>query len=176
MKTPSWSEQLWERIAASDLAQRAWARYEVATPREQALVKVIGVALAVLLIFALIVAPLHGYHSDARAKYLQQNETLAWMQANRALVGTTTSGGARPQGESLLSLANQSARGLGLTFKRTEPAGERGLNLWLDKVSFNQVVSWLGQLERDYGIVASELAASRREEAGLVDVRITLQD
>lgn len=178
MKSSSWSEQLRERIAASELAQRAWARYEVAAPREQLAVKIIGVALAVLLVFALVIMPLHRYHSEARAAYAQQTETLAWMQANRGLVnsGAGSSAKTRPEGESLLSLANQSARGVGLSFKRSEPAGERGLNLWLEKVPFNQVIAWLGQLEHDYGVVASELSASRRDEAGMVDVRVTLQD
>jgi general secretion pathway protein M len=176
VKTSGWSEQLRERIAASDLAQRLWARYEVATPREQLTLKILGGAVAVLLVFVFIVIPLHSYHSGARADYLQQTETLAWMQANRPLVGTATAGKGRPEGESLLSLANQSARDAGLSFKRSEPAGERGLNLWLEKASFNQVVAWLGQLERDYGVVASELSASRRDEPGLVDVRVTLQD
>ncbi len=176
MKTPSWTDQLRERIAASELAQRAWARYEVATPREQLVVKVLGGFFALLLIFAVIVAPLHRYHSEARADYRQQNETLAWMQANRALVGTVSAVKERPAGESLLSVANQGARAAGLSFKRSEPAGDRGLNVWLEKVSFNQVVAWLGQMERDYGVVASELSASRRDEPGLVDVRLTLQE
>jgi general secretion pathway protein M len=176
VKSSSWSEQIRERIAASELAQRAWARYEVAAPREQFAVKVIGVVLAVLLVFALVIMPLHRYHSEARAAYEQQTETLAWMQANRGLVHSGSAAKARPEGESLLSLANQSARGVGLSFKRSEPAGERGLNLWLEKVPFNQVIAWLGQLEHDYGVVASELSASRRDEAGMVDVRVTLQD
>ncbi|MET0379155.1 MAG: type II secretion system protein M [Spongiibacteraceae bacterium] len=176
MKTSSWSEQLRERVAASELAQRLWARYEVAAPREQLAVKILGGFFALLLIVILIVAPLHRYHSEARAEYRQQTETLAWMQANRSLVGTASAEQNRPAGESLLSLANQGARAAGLSFKRSEPAGERGLNVWLEKVSFNQVVAWLGQMERDYGVVASELSASRRDEPGLVDVRLTLQD
>lgn len=176
MKTSSWTEQLRERIAASELAQRLWARYEVAAPREQLAVKILGGFLALLLVFLLVIAPLHRYHNDARADYRQQTETLAWMQANRAQIGTVSAGKVRPAGESLLSLANQGARAAGLSFKRSEPTGDDGLNVWLEKVSFNQVVAWLGQMERDYGVVASELSASRRDEPGLVDVRLTLQD
>ena len=176
MKSQSWSEQIRERIAASELAQRAWARYEVAAPREQFAVKVIGILLAVFLVFGLVIMPLHNYHSESRAAYQQQTETLAWMQANRGLVSNNSAAKARPEGESLLSLANQTAHASGLSFKRSEPAGERGLNLWLEKVPFNQVITWLGQLERDYGVVTGELSASRRDEAGLVDVRVTLQD
>lgn len=175
MKT-SWSEQLRERLAASDIVQRAWARYELASPREQFNVKVVGGILAVVLAIVLILLPLHRYHSTARAAWQQQTETLAWMQANRARAAAAGPAVERPAGESLLSLASQGARRTGLTFKRSEPAGEHGLNIWLEKVSFNQVVAWLGQLERENGVVASEFASTRRDEPGMVDVRVTLQD
>ncbi len=176
MKNLGWSDSLRERIAASELGQRIWARYEAASAREQATIKVVGAVVGVLLLIALVILPLHNYHSGARANYAQQSETLAWMQANRGRVGTAGAAVARPAGESLLSLANQSARNAGLSFQRSEPGSEGALNIWLEKVPFNQVVTWLGQLERDYGIVASEFAASRRNEPGLVDVRVTLQD
>lgn len=176
MKTSTWSEQLRERIAASDIVQRVWTRYESASPREQFNVNVAGGCLAVVLVVALILVPLHRYHSAARVAWQQQSETLAWMQANRARAAATAAVGTRPAGESLLSLASQGARRMGLTFKRSEPAGERGLNIWLEKVPFNQVIAWLGQLERESGVVASEFASTRRDEPGLVDVRVTLQD
>jgi general secretion pathway protein M len=176
MKASNWSEQLRERIAASELAQRLWSRYEMARPGEQLAIKSAGVVVAVLIVASLIVLPLHDYHSAARANYLQQVETLAWMQANRGRVGSAAAATERPAGESLLALANQSARSAALSFQRTEPAADGKLNLWLEKVSFNQVVGWLGRLEQEYGIVASELAATRRAEPGLVDVRVTLQE
>lgn len=170
-----WWEILRDRVAAHALTQKLWTRYEAAAPREQLALRVLGGFLAALLVLLLVVLPLHRFNSDAIAAYRAQQDTLTWMQSNRALIGSSSSGAARKPGDSVLTLANQSARNLGLSFKRYEPNGERGLNLWLEQVPFDQVVKWLDVLERDYGVIAVDFSASRRNEAGLVDVRLILQ-
>jgi general secretion pathway protein M len=167
-------ESAWDRIAASALGQKAWAHYESAAPREQLILQLLGAFVLLLIVVLLVVMPLHQYHQNAVASYLQQQETLTWMQTNRALIGSAAPSARKP-GDSLLTIANQSARAAGLTFKRYEPKGEKGLNLWLEKVPFNQVVTWLAALESTYGVVAVEFSASRRDEAGFVDVRVSLE-
>ena len=99
--------------------------------------------------------------------------TLSWMQSNRGAIGGDTQK-PRAAGDTVLTLANQSARNLGLSIKRYEPSGQ-GLNLWLEQVPFSQVVKWLEVLQRDYGIIAIEFSASKRDEPGMVDVRVTLK-
>ncbi|MFT3931245.1 MAG: type II secretion system protein GspM [Spongiibacteraceae bacterium] len=168
-------EQLRDRIAASVPAQKLWAYYETAAPREQTALKALGVFLSVVLILLLVILPLHRFNNGAVADYRTQSETLQWMQANRAAIGNGSAQKQRDPGASLLTLANQSAREFGLAFKRYEPNANQGLNLWLEQVPFNQVVKWLEALERDYGIIAVEFSASRRDEAGIVDVRVVLQ-
>lgn len=168
-------EQLRDRIAASAPAQKLWAYYETAAPREQTALKALGVFLSLVLILLLVILPLHRFNSGAVADYRAQRETLQWMQDNRASIGNSVSQKQRDPGASLLTLANQSAREFGFAFKRYEPNANQGLNLWLEQVPFNQVVKWLEALERDYGIIAVEFSASRRDEAGIVDVRVVLQ-
>jgi general secretion pathway protein M len=146
----------------------------VAAPREQLALRVLGGFLLLAFLATLVLLPLHRFNADSIAAFQAQQDTLAWMQANRAAIGTAANTQRKP-GDSVLTLANQSARELGLAFKRYEPSGERGLNLWLEQVPFDQVVKWLAILERDYGVIAVDFSASRRDEAGLVDVRLILQ-
>ena len=170
-----WLEMLRERVAAHALTQKLWARYELAAPREQLMLRVLGLFfLALLLVFAVIL-PLHHFNTDAIADYRAQQDTLAWMQSNRGAVKAGAAPAARQQGDSVLTIANQSARSQGLSFKRYEPNGERGVNLWLEQVSFDQVVRWLELLERDFGVIAVDFSVTRRDEAGMVDVRLNLQ-
>lgn len=166
-------ENLRERIASTVPAQKLWAYYETAAPREQTVLKALGIFFALLSVLILVVLPLHRFNSAAIADYRAQQETLQWMQDNRGAIGSSEQKQRAP-GDSLLTLANQSARNFGFAFKRYEPNANHGLNLWLEQVPFNQVVKWLDVLEREYGIVASELAVSRRD-AGMVDVRVILQ-
>jgi general secretion pathway protein M len=169
-----WWEMLRERFAAHPLTQKLWARYEVAAPREQMALRVLGGFLLIVLLVTVVLMPLHRFNTDSIAAFQAQQDTLAWMQANRTAIGNASAPTRKP-GDSILTLANQSARELGLSFKRYEPSGERGLNLWLEQVPFDQVVKWLAALERDYGVIAVDFSASRRTEAGLVDVRLILQ-
>lgn len=168
-------EQLRDRIAATVPAQKIWAYYETAAPREQTALKALGVFLSLVLILLLVILPLHRFNSGAVADYRAQRETLQWMQDNRSAIGASPAQKQREPGASLLTLANQSARDFNITFKRYEPNANQGLNLWLEQVPFNQVVKWLEALERDFGIVAVEFTATRRDEAGIVDVRVVLQ-
>lgn len=167
-------EQLRNGIAASAPGQKLWAYYETAAPREQSVLKALGVIVSAVLILLLVIAPLHHFNNAAIASYRAQQDTLQWMRDNRAAIGNSAQK-QRDPGASLLTLANQSARNFGFAFKRYEPNANQGLNLWLEQVPFNQVVKWLEVLERDYGIVAVEFTASRRDEAGIVDVRIVLK-
>lgn len=167
-------EQLRERVAATVPAQKIWAYYEASARREQLALKALAVFLIAVLILLLVILPLHRFNSSAIGDYRAQRETLQWMQDNRAAIGQSTQK-QRDPGASLLTLANQSARNFGLTFKRYEPNANQGLNLWIEQVPFSQVVKWLEAMERDYGIVAVEVTASRRDEAGIVDVRIVLK-
>lgn len=167
-------EQLRDRVAATVPAQKIWAYYETAAPRDQLVLKALGVFLIAVVVLLLVILPLHRFNSSAVADYRAQSETLQWMQDNRSAINNSAPKQREP-GSSVLTLANQSARDFGLAFKRYEPNANQGLNLWLEQVPFNQVVKWLEVLQRDYGIVAIEFTASRRDEAGSVDVRIVLQ-
>lgn len=171
----NWLEKLRDGIAASTPAQKLWAYYETAAPREQFALRALGIFLTVVLVAVLIVLPLHRFNANAIAEYRAQNETLQWMQDNRGAIGTNVRKN-REAGATLLSLANQEAHNFNIAFKRYEPNANQGLNLWLEQVPFNQMVRWLDALERDYGIVAVELAVSHRNEAGMVDARIVLKD
>ncbi|HET8711753.1 MAG TPA: type II secretion system protein GspM, partial [Spongiibacteraceae bacterium] len=81
-------EQVRDRVAATVPAQKLWAYYETAAPREQNALKVLGIFLSLLLILMLVIMPLHRFNSGAIADYRAQRDTLQWMQDNRASIGS----------------------------------------------------------------------------------------
>lgn len=163
-----------DRIASTLIAQKLWARYESAAPREQLSLKILAGFLGVVAVLLLVILPLHRFNANAIADYQAQQETLHWMQTNRSAIGNSTLK-ARAPTDSLMTLANQQARNFGLTAKRYEPSGEKSLSMSFEQVSFNRVVQWLDALEHDYGIIAVDFTATRRDEPGMVDVRVVLQ-
>lgn len=167
-------EAIRDWVASTLLAQKLWAHYEAAAPREQLSLKILGGFLALVLVLLVVIFPLHQFNANAIANYRAQQETLAWMQANRGAVSASTLKPRAP-GDTVLTLANQQARNFGLSVRRYEPSGDSALTMALEQVPFNRVVQWLDALERDYGIIAVEFSASRRDEPGMVDVRVVLQ-
>ncbi|MDB6062861.1 MAG: hypothetical protein JWM78_2964 [Verrucomicrobiaceae bacterium] len=166
-------ERFRNEVASTLLAQKLWARYETAAPREQLALRLLGIFFLIVLLLLVVVLPLHRFNTASIADFRAQQETLAWMQTNRDAIGSDSQKPRAP-GDSLMAIANQSARNAGLSFKRYEPNGE-ALNLWLEQVPFNQVVKWLDALQRDYGVTAVDFTASKRDEAGVVDIRVTLK-
>jgi len=148
-------------------------------PRERRLVTAGGVVLALLLVYLVVWEPLAARYRQLQDSVAQQRETLAWMQQAaaqvKALQRSVPGGGRGLAGRSLLSVVDQSARagGLGAALKRLEPDASKGVKVWLEGVSFDQMILWLGNLSRQYQVEVASLSIEP-QGAGRVNARITL--
>jgi general secretion pathway protein M len=144
--------------------------------RDQLALKILaGFALLMIIIFGLIM-PVNEFNDKAQTRYIDQLETLNWMQANQSLVKTSVAASKlRDPGQSLLGISNKTAKSYGLAFKRYQPVDDNGLNLWLENVSFNNLILWLERLNKKYGITVKEISVDREDQKGQVNVRLFLQ-
>ncbi|HKJ07582.1 MAG TPA: type II secretion system protein M [Gammaproteobacteria bacterium] len=143
---------------------------------------VVGAALAtVLLAYLLIWQPLHGNLVHLRSSVEEQRSTLQWMEHKasevQALRAADQRQGQGSNGQSLLALVDQSARksGLGGAISRIEPEAAGSVRVWMDDVSFDDAVLWLGQLQNTYGVRTQVVSVENQDSPGRVNVRITLQ-
>jgi general secretion pathway protein M len=156
--------------------QQMLNRYNSLAERERLALKVLAGFAGVLVIFYLLLLPANHYKEKSEQQYRSALDTLSWMQANQSLATNNASQlAARDPGQSLLGIANQTSKSFRLSFKRYQPVGENGLSLWLDGVSFNNVVLWLERLDKRYNISVKEIAVDRAAEKGVVNVRLVLQ-
>lgn len=137
--------------------------------------------LAPLLLWAILWRPLVGSVTRLEQEVSAQRENLRWMQnaANelQQLRGGASQAGAGLGGRSLLAVVDQSARtaGLGAGLKRIEPDGADAVRVRLEGVAFDTLVTWLDQLSRQAGVLASLVSIERDDTApGQVNVRLTL--
>jgi general secretion pathway protein M len=159
---------------------KAW--FEGLNERERLLVAGAGLLLLLLLVYALVWAPVHSARRALQDKVAGQRATVAWMQqgAQRLAQFRSSQGPARQGlgGQSLLALADSSARadGLGDVLKRVEPDGSNSVKVWMEAASFDKLVGWLGNLNTRYGIHIDTVSMDRAADmAGRVNVRVTLQ-
>ena len=148
--------------------------------RERLLVSGGAMLTLALLLYALAWQPFQASHRRLRQSVAEQRAELAAMRQMaeeiRRLGGASATPTSPVDGRSLLTLVDQTARaaGLGAALKRVTPQGENRLGVQFDAVEFDQLVPWLGQLERDHRIVIVNLSADRAA-VGRVNARLTVQ-
>lgn len=163
-------------IKDSEVFQQLSARYENLENRDRMAIKLLLLFILLVIIIFGMILPAGNYKAKSEARYTNSLESLTWMQGNKTLVDNVSrQRSERDSGQSLLGIANKTSKGFSLSFKRYQPVGESGLSLWLDNVSFNNVMLWLERLDKRHGISVDEISVDRDEKNGLVNVRLVLQ-
>ena len=157
------------------------ARFDALAPRDQQILVVGAIVVAVLLLWAFVWHPFALARERLADRVTTDRAALAWMRGAqselRGLSANVTRATADRQGKSLLALADVSARGAGLaTRMRVEPAGPRSVRISFEGVNFDALVRWIETIARDYGVQATDLSSDRVEGLGLVNARVTLED
>lgn len=163
-----------DAASQSNGALRASQYFASLAPRERMALKILAAFLGpVVLIFA-IMLPAWGFMQTSLNDYQQALEDNRWIDANKQSALQFSSTGRTP-GQSLFGLANTTSKGFQIGFKRYEPVGENALSLWMEGVSFNNLILWLERLEKRHGVRVKEISVERLDIEGLVNVRLVLQ-
>jgi general secretion pathway protein M len=168
-------------IKRSPLVQKINSAYDHLPRRDQRAVQLLSVALAAFIVYFLIWQPAQEFHDDAAARADAAVERMAWLESNieeaRHLAQQGRSSGPTQQiqdSRSMMSTVTVSAQEAGLSLQRFEPSGEDQMRVWLDNTAFDSLAQWLERLAAEYGIVVDQASIDRADEAGRVNVRLTL--
>lgn len=146
-------------------------RYNQLTSREQRLVMLCGVFIIIGLFYFLVWSPLTS-SLDANRKAVESKQAdLRWVKDNaaRAMLMKGSSPSRASFNGSLTQAVNQSANRLKISISRMQPQGEQ-LRVWVDQVPFNDMLSWLSNLE-NMGLVIINLDIAQADSPGQVKVR-----
>jgi general secretion pathway protein M len=146
--------------------------------REKILVLLGGGVLLACLYYLLVLEPLAQRMERLEKSVRAENETLSWLEAQRAVV-LGQGGGAAPavdDGRSLLAIINDaaSAHGIATGLKRVTPLSERNLTLGFEDVPYAGVMQWLQEMVAQRGARIERLHMERRDKPGIVSTEITL--
>jgi general secretion pathway protein M len=151
--------------------------FDTMSAREQRLVKFGGIAAVLILIFGVLI-PLDGSVAKARARVIQKQNDLVWMRGVAPVLAA--SGPARQQGgtgESLIVIVDRSAResGLGKALAGSEPSGPGGIQVRMEKASFDAMVAWLSRLSQQSGIGVDGASIDTTGTPGIVNAALVLR-
>ncbi len=145
--------------------------------REQRTLLIGGVALALLLIYSLILDPFAEEMARMEKSVAADRELLAWMEQSAQQVQALRGNGwAQRGGGSLLSLVDASAKknGLGGALKQVKPEAS-GVRLRFEQASFDDMVRWLGRLGVEQGVGVTSLSLERLPAPGQVNATVVLE-
>ena len=146
--------------------------------REKLLVLLGGGALLACLYYLLVLEPLAQRVERLEKSVRAENETLSWLEAQRA-VAQGQGGATAPavdDGRSLLAIINDaaSAHGIAAGLKRVTPLSERNLTLGFEDVAYEGVMQWLQEMVAQRGARIERLNMERRDKPGIVTTEMTL--
>ena len=149
--------------------------YQQLEARDKKATNILAGFLAVVLIVFGMIMPAANFQSAAIKDHHKSKEDLAWIEANKHLVIAGGAVASRNDGQSLLGVANTTSRSYQINFKRYEPAGENGLNLWIEGALFNNVMRWLERIEKKHQITVQDISIDKQDADGVVNVRLMLR-
>ena len=149
----------------------AWlAWWRGLAPRERLALALGGAAAGLLLLYALLWAPLQERLAGLRARLAEEEAQVAWMRRASWAAAPRRA----PVSGSLLALVDRTARAAGLALARVQPEGEGRVRVRLEGAPFDGLARWLGELAAA-GLRVEELEVERDRRAGPGRVRARLR-
>lgn len=143
--------------------------------REQIAVLIMGVALAVYILWWLLIVP-QGRAIDrliernqAQAESLHRVESM--VSEIRVLRSSESAGGRRGRAQ-LVSALTDSANRFQLRLTRVQPNSSGAVQLRFDTAAFEPLLRWLHSLENDEGLIIEELSLNQTSTAGVVSASV----
>jgi len=156
--------------------------YQALNRREQRIVLGGGIALLILIGYMAIWEPLKNTNQALTQQLIQQQQDRQWMQQATLVLKQRTAGGvgaAKNRGrESLLTLVDRTAKQhkLGEGIKRVQPDEQGTVRIWLEQVPFDVTMRWLGDIERNFGVVVADANMERQSKPGVINARLVLSE
>ncbi|MBA6327795.1 type II secretion system protein M [Colwellia sp. MB02u-6] len=147
---------------------KAW--WQQLNTREQRLISVMSVLISIFILYGLIWQPLTENIEKTTLKLERQQALLTWVAENTQRYQQAKRNARASSGASLSSIVNRTSSANNITITRMQPQGD-DLQVWIDEISFNQLLTWLEQLAISDGLQVKNIDLSSADQQGMVRVR-----
>jgi general secretion pathway protein M len=162
----------------AELLQRLRDLWNKLAPGERRLAMAGGAVLGLALLYVLLWLPVQKDLTHLRASVPEERSALQRMRAQAAAIRPLrTRNVSAPAPGTLLSVVEQSAmaRGLRTFVTRLEADGSSGVQLTLDAVPFNSLISWLADLQDGYSLLVDSASMDAHTATGTVNAKLKLR-
>ena len=147
--------------------------------RERMMVLSMTVVVVVFLLYLMIIEPITNNYERNKKNVATAIQTVEWMESASHQIKQLHGGKktVKAKGKQfVLGVVDRSIRKAGLSsvMKRVQPEGDKGVRVWFEKASFDNLMKWLAIVERQHGLVVDEINIEKTDSIGLVNVRVFL--
>ena len=142
----------------------------------------VGVVLVtIFLLYQLVFSPLHNSINKKQQILNDKTQTLHWMQQASVEYLQLQKNKPRQQASrsknSLLTIIDQTTVKLDVRsfIRRIDPEGENQVQIWLERINFDDLIHLLNILKRNHNISVENLSVNRQSDYALVNARVTVK-
>ncbi len=142
---------------------------------EQKIIAVLGGITLILLLWAFAWKPVADWRAVEQNRHNNAQQLLDWLQANRAAATQAAAGNNNQRGRGpLIPIINRAAKAHNLRVNRLQPESNGVVSVILQAQSFNEIVSWINQLEENNGVLVERANFDDQDAPGYVNAQIRL--
>ena len=142
--------------------------------REQKMVGIGGIVVALMILVFGIIVPLQSAGANAQRRNDSKRDDLAWMREHAAEIRSAGNQLTQDTGEAPVVLVDRIGResGLAEALRGTQPSGS-GVRVQLEAAPFDTLVAWLDALDQRYGFAVESISVDRAAKPGMVNASVT---
>lgn len=143
--------------------------------RDQMLILGCGLAVALYLLWLLVLTPIQNKRDQLLAANVASTQTLGRVQIVAAQIQQARNAGASASTENLSGLIDSTLTANGLSMSNLQPGANGEARVRLDRAAYEPLMQWLYEIEFKQGITVSDLSIATTNDPGQVTVTLRLQ-
>jgi len=145
--------------------------------RDRRILQGLAAASMLTLLWLGVWKPVQDWKSVEQNRLGNAQGTVDWMRTNEARAREVAQSrqGSGEGARALLPLVTRSAEGAGLALTRVQPEDGGSVSIILQDQPFNEVVSWLHQIEQNNGVTIERGAFDATSSPGMINAQIRLR-
>lgn len=145
------------------------------TQREQLSLLILGLAVALYLVYAILVSPLDTARDDMERQNQGVTESLQRVDVMVSqIMQLRDSGAGASRQRNLTTLINRSTGALNLQVSRLQPNSRGEVQVRLEAAAFDDLLSWLHQMEYRESLLVKEVSITQGGSTGRVNATVRL--
>ncbi len=141
---------------------------------EQWIIAGLAVLVLIAVMWLAVWKPVSDWHAIETNRQQNAQQLLDWMRANEQAARRAAESRPRGQRSNSVSVIDRAASAHDLTLKRLQPESNGVVSVILQQQSFNQIVSWVAQLEENNGISVERASFDSEDAPGYVNAQLRL--